>query len=251
MNRRSFLQLDQLVDRVSVVPATLSTTTRCSPARWLSSVDLPTLGCPTIAMRRGPRDLGLPLGRWLRKGCDRGVEHVAHAAPVKRGDGVGLAEPGAKFLGRKRGLAPLVVDLVGGKHDRLAVRAQEVTTPRRVGQPHGRVDDEEDGVAARTSRSPPGRDALGRGRRRRLPAAGVDEAEGTAVPPASATPAVAGDPGYVLDDRLRRPMMRLNSVDLPTFGRPTTARTGTGPVTSTAVSVTGASYPSLMMLLVR
>src|SRR6478736_1499930 len=37
-----------------VVPATLSTTTRSEPARRLSRLDLPTLGRPTRATRRGP-----------------------------------------------------------------------------------------------------------------------------------------------------------------------------------------------------
>ena len=37
-----------------VVPATESTTTRSSPTTWLSSDDLPTLGRPSSATRRGP-----------------------------------------------------------------------------------------------------------------------------------------------------------------------------------------------------
>src|SRR6202012_4581266 len=37
-----------------VVPATSSTSTRCSPASLLSRLDLPTLGLPSSATRRGP-----------------------------------------------------------------------------------------------------------------------------------------------------------------------------------------------------
>ena len=37
------------------MPATLSTTARSSPASRFSSEDLPTLGLPTMATRRGPR----------------------------------------------------------------------------------------------------------------------------------------------------------------------------------------------------
>ena len=57
-------------------------------------------------------------------------------------------------------------------------------------------------------------------------------------------------PGTSSTTASRRPMIRLTSVDLPTLGRPTTARTGTGPVAS--VSTAGSEgYPSLMMLLAR
>jgi hypothetical protein len=38
----------------TVVPATLSTTARSSPASLLSSEDFPTFGLPTMATRRGP-----------------------------------------------------------------------------------------------------------------------------------------------------------------------------------------------------
>src|SRR5687767_9006901 len=41
-------------------------------------------------------------------------------------------------------------------------------------------------------------------------------------------------PGVSSTTAWRRPMMRLTRVDLPTFGRPTTATTGTGPVNASS-----------------
>ena len=46
--------LNRLAGSERVVPATLSTTTRSEPASRLSRLDLPTLGRPTSATRRGP-----------------------------------------------------------------------------------------------------------------------------------------------------------------------------------------------------
>ena len=115
----------------TVVPATLSTTTRSSPASLLSSEDLPTLGLPTIAMRRGPPTSLEALARRLGQRREDGVEHVAGAATVQGGDRERLAEPEVpQAVGL--GLGALVVDLVGGQHDRLAGRAQDLARrPRR------------------------------------------------------------------------------------------------------------------------
>src|SRR5487761_1151799 len=84
-----------------VVPATESTTARCSPASLLSRLDLPTFG--------------RPFGQRL----EQEVEQVAAAAAVHRADHHWLAEAkGPQRLGV--GLALRVVDLVRREHDRLA-----------------------------------------------------------------------------------------------------------------------------------
>ena len=87
-----------------------------------------------------------------------------------------------------------------------------------------RVDEEEARVGR--ARPPPrsaracGRQAL---RRRLVEAGGVDRGEAEVAEPRLALAAVAGHAGQVVDQRQRWPTSRLNSVDLPTFGRPTMA----------------------------
>ena len=81
------------------------------------------------------------------------------------------------------------------------------------------------------------RDALGEPARVGVPAAGVDDRERAAVPVGVVGHPVAGDPGTSSTTASRRPMIRLTSVDLPTLGRPTTARTGTGPCASVSGSL--------------
>ena len=187
----------------TVVPATSSTTTRSSPASWFSSEDLPTLGLPTIAIRRGPPTSLERLGRRLGQRSEDGVEHVARAAAVQRGDRVRLAQPEVpQPVGL--GLGALVVDLVGGEHDGLAGLAQDLHHGLvGVGDADRRVDDEQHGVGERRPRSRPGRAiALGEAAGVGVPAAGVDDGEGAAVPVGVVGDPVAGHAGHVLDDRL-------------------------------------------------
>ena len=61
----------------------------------------------------------------------------------------------------------------------------------------------------------------------RAPAAGVDDGEIAAVPRRVVGDPVPGHPGTSWTTASRRPIIRLTSVDLPTLGRPTTARIGT------------------------
>jgi hypothetical protein len=64
----------------TVVPATSCTTDRCSPANLLSRLDLPTLGLPTSATRRGPAPR-VPLSR----GADGNTSRTAsRRSPVPR-----------------------------------------------------------------------------------------------------------------------------------------------------------------------
>ena len=69
---------DQLVDRVDVVPATLSTTTRSSLASLLSSEDFPALGVPTIAIGAAPRPprTSRPGSRGARPGSRRACRPI-------------------------------------------------------------------------------------------------------------------------------------------------------------------------------
>ena len=186
----------------TVVPATLSTTTRSDPASLFSREDLPTLGLPTSAIRRGPPTSPKRLRRRLgQRGQDR-VEHVARAAAVQRRDREGLAEPEVPEPGGL-GLGALVVDLVGRQHDRLAGLAQDLDDCLvRVGDADRGVDDEEHGVGQRDGDLGLQRDPLEESLRVRVPAAGVDDGERAAVPVGVVGDAVAGDAGLVLDDGL-------------------------------------------------
>ena len=186
----------------TVVPATLSTTARSSPASLLSSEDLPTLGLPTIATRRGPPTPLEGLLRRLRQRGQDGVQHVAGAAAVQGGDRVRLAEaevPQAVRLG----LGARVVDLVGRQDDRLLGLAQDADDGLvGVGDADGRVDDEEHGVGEPDRDLGLGADPLGEAPGVGVPAAGVDDGERAAVPDRVVGDPVAGHAGHVLDDRL-------------------------------------------------
>ena len=95
------------------------------------------------------------------------------------------------------------------------------------GRADGGVDDEEHGVGEVDGdlglRGDGGVDALGVG----LPAAGVDEGEAAveSTRPCTSTRSRV-TPGVSSTTASRRPRMRLTSADLPTFGRPTIASTG-------------------------
>ena len=166
-----------------VVPATLSTTTRSSPASLLSRLeDLPTLGRPT---QRDAARAALGVGavrRDLGQHLEHGVEHVAAAAAVQGRDRPRLAEAQAPQRGGV-GLAALVVDLVGDEHDGLAGAAQQLDDGLVVvGGADGGVDDEHDDVGEVDGDlgllGDPEVDAGRVG----LPAAGVDDGERGARP---------------------------------------------------------------------
>ena len=187
-----------------VVPATSSTTTRSSPASLLSRLDLPTFGRPSSATRRGPpRGVGAADRGDLGQHVEDGVEQVAAAPAVQRGDRVRLAEP------------------EGPQHRGVGLGARRRRPCWRRGRPACRS-----GAAARTTASSvsvaptvasttnsttsarsTAISACSATRRWMplgvaLPAAGVDEGEPAAGPLGVVRDAVAGDAGDVLDDGL-------------------------------------------------
>ncbi len=184
----------------TVVPDASSTTTRSSPARRLSRLDLPTLGLPTIATRRGPLRGVEVLGRRVGQGLEDGVEHVAAPPAVQRGDRVRLAEsevPQPSCLG----LGALVVDLVGGEHDGLLGGAQDADDLLvDVGDADRGIHDEQHGVGDLDRDLGLGGDALGQPAGVGVPATGVDDRERAAVPVGVVRHPVAGHAGHVLDD---------------------------------------------------
>ncbi len=236
----------------TVVPATLSTTTRSSPASLLSSEDLPTFGLPTIAIRRGPPTSSKLCGRRLGQRGENGVEHVARAAAVQRGDRVRLPQPEVpEAVGL--GLGALVVDLVGGEHDRLASDARRILTTASSASVIPTVASTTNSTASArlTAISAWARIASARPR-----ASGSQPPVSTTVKArpfqlASYETRSRVTPGTSSTTASRRPMIRLTSVDLPTLGRPTTASTGTGPRASGAASVVASGVGSVMVLLGR
>ena len=201
-----------------VVPATLSTTTRSEPASRLSRLDLPTLGRPTSATRRGPA-LGVgSVGGDGRQHLEHGVERVAAAAAVHRRDRPRLTEAEAPQHGGV-GLAALVVDLVGDEHDRLARPAQQLDDGLVVvGGADRRVDDEHHDVGELDGDlgllGHPQVDAGRVG----LPAAGVDDGEAATRPLPLVGDPVTGDAGHVLDDGLTAPQDAVDEARLADVG---------------------------------
>ena len=207
------------------------TTERSSPTSRLNSVDLPTFGRPTIATEngRGPAGSGSGSGAAGGSTADQRVEEIATPPPVDGGDRVGITET-ELGEGPDLELAPVVVGLVGHEQHR-RVGALEDASDLRVllGRADGHVDHVHHDVGL-TDR------AFGLEAhllRERLvggdPPAGVDEHERSPVPVPTSSLRSRVTPGSSWTIASRRPTMRLTSVDLPTFGRPTTATTGFGP----------------------
>ena len=230
-----------------MVPATSCTTDRSSPASRFSSELLPTFGLPTSATRRGPPPPDADLGHRGQR-IDDLVQQIGHPAAVHRADRVRLPQP-QRPQRRGIGLAALGVNLVGRQEHWLARPLQQ---PRRrlVGRrrPHRRVDDEDDRVrGAHRHRRLLGHQLLqtlcvG------LPAAGVLHDEPPPRPQfASYDTRSRVTPGTSCTTASRRPRIRFTNVDLPTFGRPTTATTGGGAAASSIASATS-SAPSSQSL---
>src|SRR3984957_10058069 len=208
-----------------VVPATESTTARCSPTSLLSREDLPTLGLPISATRRGPvspiRSLGAsgrasrarssmsPLPRpcmaETMTGSPRPSDHSDSAS--------------ASLLASSTLLATSTTGLPA-RRSTFATASPSSVAPTR---------------AATTNRTAPGRSTAPR----------ASSATWAARPCArSSQPPVSTSvndrprqfasyvtralvtPGTSCTTACRAPRMRLTRVDLPTLGRPTTARIG-------------------------
>ena len=122
--------------------------------------------------------------------------------PCSAETGVRLAQPEVpQPVGL--GLGALVVDLVGGEHDRLVRLAQDLDDRLvGVGDPDRRVDHEQHRVGEPDRDLGLGRDPLGQAAGVGVPAAGVDDGEGAAVPVGVVGDPVAGHARHVLDDRL-------------------------------------------------
>ena len=186
-----------------VVPATESTTARCSPASLFSRDDLPTLGRPMSATRRGPASACRSRGA-SGSASSAMVEHVAAAAAVHGGDHDRLAEP-ERPQRQRVGLALGVVHLVGDEHDRLARPAQHPGDRLvLVGGADPGVHHEQHrvGEADRDLRllGHLGGQALRLGQ----PAAGVHQGELPAAPVGVVGHPVPGNTRHVLHDRLAR-----------------------------------------------
>ena len=175
-------ELDQLVDRVDggagdVVDDDPLGAGQLVEQRRLADVGLADDGDPA-----GSADLDVTLRRRLGQRGQHGVEHVAGAATVQRGDRPRLPQPEVPQTVRL-GLGARVVDLVGGQHDRLLRRAQDLHHGLvGVGDADGRVDHEQHGIGERDRdlrlRRDPLEEAPGVG----VPAAGVDDGERPAGP---------------------------------------------------------------------
>ena len=203
MNRQvAAAELDQLVDRVDGGAGDVVDDDPLAPGQPVEQRGLADVG---LADDRDPArsaDLGVALGRRLGQRGEDGVEQVAGAAAVQRGDDVRLAEPEVPQRVRL-GLGAGVVDLVGGEHDRLLRPAQDLDDGLvGVGDADGRVDDEQHGVGQADRDLGLGGDPLGQAAGVGVPAAGVDDGERAARPVGVVGDPVAGHAGHVLDDRL-------------------------------------------------
>ena len=187
----------------TVVPATSSTTTRSSlgepvEQRGLADVRLADDGDPARAA-----DLADPLGRRLGQRREDGVEHVAGAAAVQRGDrrtarrarGSTGRRPRPRCAGRRpcwRRARPASPDL-----RRILTTASSASVMPTVASTTNST------ASASADRDLGlGRDPLGQAAGVGVPAAGVDDGERAAVPVGVVGDPVAGHARHVLDDRL-------------------------------------------------
>ncbi len=196
-------EFDQFVDRVAggagdLVDDDALLAGHLVQQRGLADVRAADQRDPAGAADRGAEGL---LGR-LRQRLQDGVQHVAGAAPVQRGDGVRLTEPERPQVGGV-GLTAETVHLVGGQHDGLAGLAQQSYDGLvGVGGADLGVDDEDDRVGGldrvlglRGHGGVDPEDVL-------LPAAGVDDLEPAPGPLGLVGHTVTRDAGLVLHDGL-------------------------------------------------
>ena len=209
-----------------VVPASSLTTTRSSPAALFSSEDLPTFGRPRIATRRGPPISCLATAEISGSTFMISSSRSATPRPWIADTGYGSPRPEVPE-GGGLGLVAGVVDLVGDEEDGLAALAEQLhdVLVGRGGADH-RVDDEHHDVAEVD------RDLGLRGDGASMPrASGSQPPVSTSVKRRSIHSALyvtrsRVTPGVSSTTASRRPRMRFTSADLPTFGRPTIATTG-------------------------
>ena len=195
-------ELHELVDRVDGGPGDVVDDHPLGTGQPVEQRGLADVGPADDRDPARSADLGLLLGRRLGQRLQDGVEHVARAAAVQRRDRDRLPEPEVpQPVGL--GLGALVVDLVGGQDDRLAGLAQDLDDRLvDVGDPDGRVDDEQHRVGERDRDLGLAGDPLGEPAGVRVPASGVDDGEGPAVPERVVGDPVPGHARHVLDHGL-------------------------------------------------
>src|SRR3954447_16437349 len=234
----------------TVVPATSLTTTRSSLATLFSSEDLPTFGLPTIATRRGP-----PASASRSGGASGSASRTASSmSPVPRpciaDTGNGSPIPRLhRFIASDsiRWSSTLFAASTTGLP---AFRSTRTTASSASVMPT---------VASTTNSTASA--ALMAISACAATRAAIPTASGS-QPPVSTTvnsrPAQLASydtrsrvtPGVSSTTASRRPMMRLTSVDLPTFGRPTIASTGSGPLSSRSCVGTSVGRSVIRVLLV-
>ena len=186
----------------TVVPATESTTTRFSPASRLSRLDLPTLGFPTIATRRGPRSGSKSCGGASGSAASTASSRSPLPRPCRAETGIGSPSPRfqrAADSASIRWSSTLLAARTTGFPDRRKILT---TVSSASVMPDRRVDHEKHGVGQADGRLGLQRDLLGHPACVGVPPAGVDEREPTAVPLGVVRDPVAGDARDVLDDGL-------------------------------------------------
>ena len=212
-----------------VVPASALVSSRSSPSRRLISVDLPALGRPTIATRIGrgvshlarsprrPRTLR-PRRRAPASAAQRVVEIAEPLAMLGRDlDRLAQTQRVASCAGCAVLPSPLLATRTTGLLARRAKSAKAWSfgvRPARasITNINARPPDRGFGLLLHS----PGQRALGA----LVQPGGIDDREFEIAEPPLALAAVAGDAGLVIDQRELLPTSRLNSVDLPTLGRP-------------------------------
>ena len=186
----------------TVVPAASSTTTRFSPASWLSRLDLPTFGLPTIAIRRGPRGASK-----TSSGASGSASRTASSrSPLPRPCRADTANgsPSPRFHSvAASASARWSSTLLAARTTGLPAASQDLHHGLvGVGDPDVGVDHEQHRVGQADGDLGLQRDLLGQPARFGVPTAGVDDREPAAVPLGVVRHPVARYSRDVLDDRL-------------------------------------------------
>ena len=186
----------------TVVPATLSTTTRSEPASLLSSEDLPTLGLPTIAMRRGPPTVPKVSGGVSGSAARIASSMSPEPRPCRAETACGSPSPrfhSPSASASVRWSSTLLAASTTGLPDlrRILTTASSWSVMPTVAST---TNSTASASVTAISAWPAIRSA--RPARVGVPAAGVHDGEGAAVPGGVVGHPVAGHAGHVLDDGL-------------------------------------------------
>ena len=227
----------------TVVPATESTTDRSSPARRFNRLDLPTFGRPSNATRRGPCCDSLPEptsgNRFTISSSRSPLPRPCRAETVN-----GSPTPNdhsAAASSSSAALSTLLATRSTGTFARRSISTASVSAsvaPTVVSTTSTTMSAS---IAARRacSLTCEARPLL---RKSQPPVSMIENLR----PDHSASYRTRSrvTPGMSSTTAARRPMIRLTSVDLPTFGRPTIATTGTATSSSAPRSSTTSKSPN-------